>query len=53
MGRVIDSRARDYRRNTTTKVTARAIINGRHYVKFATGWLSGYWVRNTGDIDFI
>lgn len=52
VGRVTDSRARDYRHDTTTKVTARAIINGRPYVKFATGWLAGYWVRDTGDIDF-
>jgi hypothetical protein len=36
----------------TGGATARAVINGRAYLRFATGWLAGYWVRDTGAIHF-
>jgi hypothetical protein len=52
LGRVTDSRGRIYAHATLTGATARAIINGRAYLRFASGWLAGRWVRDTGDIHF-
>jgi uncharacterized protein YkwD len=50
LGRAMDSRIRTYANDTQTRAEARAIINGRVYLKFAAGRLAGYWVRDTGDI---
>jgi hypothetical protein len=50
LGRVVWSRTSYYRSHTNHRITARAIINGRPYVKFANGWLGGFWVRDTADI---
>ncbi|HEY7525707.1 MAG TPA: CAP domain-containing protein [Candidatus Limnocylindria bacterium] len=52
LGRVTDSRGRIYRHATLTAATARAVINGRVYLRFANGWLAGHWVRDTGHITF-
>jgi len=52
LGRVTDRRAHTYEHATVTTVTARAVINGRAYLKFASGWLAGHWVRDTGSIHF-
>jgi uncharacterized protein YkwD len=53
LGRVKDSRARTFSRSTRTRVEARAIINGRAYLRFSSGWLAGHWVRDTSQIDFV
>jgi hypothetical protein len=52
LGRVTESRSRSYGHATQTDVTARAIINGRGYLRFASGYLRGFWVRDTSQIDF-
>jgi hypothetical protein len=52
LGRVTDARSRTYRHATVTGVTARAVINGRVYLRFASGWLAKHWVRDTGTIHF-
>jgi hypothetical protein len=52
LGRVTDSRSRTYSHATQTKVDARGIINGRVYLRFASGYLGGFWVRDTSQIDF-
>jgi uncharacterized protein YkwD len=52
LGRVTKSRSRTYSHATQTTVDARAIINGRVYLRFADGYLAGYWVRDTDEIDF-
>jgi hypothetical protein len=52
LGRITDSRGRIYAHAATTGVTARAVINGRPYLRFASGWLAGRWVRDTRDISF-
>jgi hypothetical protein len=52
LGQVTRSRSRTYSHATQTKVDARAIINGRVYLRFASGYLAGYWVRDTDKIDF-
>lgn len=51
LGRITDSRARSYGHATETGVTARAIVNGRSYLRFASGYLRGFWVRDTSQID--
>jgi hypothetical protein len=51
LGRAKDSRARTYSHATYTDVTARAIVNGRGYLRFASGYLHGFWVRDTSQID--
>jgi hypothetical protein len=52
LGRVTAARSRTYHRAMVTGVTARAVINGRTYLKFAAGRLAGYWVRDRGAIHF-
>jgi hypothetical protein len=52
LGRITASRGRTYRHATVTGATARAVINGRVYLRFASGWLAGYWVRDTRAISF-
>jgi hypothetical protein len=53
LGRAKDSRARSYSRYSRTHVEARAIVNGRGYLRFASGYLHGFWVRDTSQIDFV
>jgi hypothetical protein len=52
LGRVTDTRARSFNRKREAQVAARAIINGRVYLKFSSGYLGGFWVRDTSKIDF-
>ena len=52
LGRATDARAHTFQHAALTRVTARAVINGRAYLKFASGWLAGFWVRDTGAIHF-
>jgi hypothetical protein len=51
LGRATDSRMLTYSHATYTDVTAHAIINGRAYLRFASGYLRGYWVRDNSQID--
>jgi uncharacterized protein YkwD len=53
LGRVTDARSRTFSHESETQVSARAIINGRAYLKFSSGYLGGYWVRDTDSIDLI
>jgi hypothetical protein len=49
-GKVTDAIRRGYDHDTHARVDARAIINGRPYVRFSGGWLDGYWVRDNAAI---
>jgi len=51
-GKVTDSIHRRYNHGTHAMVTARAVINGRVFLRLKSGWLSGYWVRDTSGISF-
>jgi len=50
--RVTATRAHVVDQPATGGATARAVINGRAYLRFATGWLAGYWVRDSRAIHF-
>lgn len=50
LGRVTSSRAKRYYHARLVAASARAIINGQRYYKFAEGPLAGFWVRDTADI---
>jgi hypothetical protein len=48
---VTKSRTRDVKAGTVLRVRARAIINGRGFVKVASGAWDGYWLRDSGAVD--
>jgi Cysteine-rich secretory protein family len=51
-GHVTKSVKRSYDHDTHARIDARAIINGRVYLRFAGGWLDGYWVRGSPSISY-
>lgn len=50
LGTPTDWHARRYWHDRTEHIIARAIINGRWCVQFASGWLGRHWVQDTADI---
>jgi hypothetical protein len=52
LGRATDVRSRTFNHKREAQIGARAIINGRGYLRFSSGYLDGYWVRDTSKIDF-
>lgn len=52
LGRATDIRSRRLNHKSETKIDARAIINGRVYLRMSSGFLGGFWVRDTSKIDF-
>jgi hypothetical protein len=52
MGRATDLRSRRLNHKSESRIDARAIINGRVYLRMSSGFLGGFWVRDTSRIDF-
>ena len=50
LGRVTASKGRRYYHAQDIDASARAIINGQRYYRFAEGPLAGFWVRDSADI---
>lgn len=52
LGRATDVRFGTFNHKREAQVAARAIINGRVYLRMSSGYLGGFWVRDTSKIDF-